>query len=86
MRTAVFSARPYDRRSLNYANEQAGSPHSFDFLDDLDSGSLTGSRLAQPHSPLDTRLLASLPTTIWDARRSRYSQKGAVRRAPLPGS
>ncbi|MEL6798041.1 MAG: 2-hydroxyacid dehydrogenase [Planctomycetota bacterium] len=45
MRTAVFSARPYDRRSLIEANEQAGSPHDLDFLDGVGSLSTTGPRL-----------------------------------------
>ncbi len=45
MHVAVFSARPYDRRSLAEANERAGSPHRLDFLDGLASGSLTGPRL-----------------------------------------
>ncbi|MEM1166375.1 MAG: 2-hydroxyacid dehydrogenase [Planctomycetota bacterium] len=33
MRTAVFSARPYDKRSLTAANEAAGSPHELDFFE-----------------------------------------------------
>lgn len=45
MQVAVFSARPYDRRSLAQANEAAGSPHTLDFLDDPGSGTLTGPRL-----------------------------------------
>jgi D-lactate dehydrogenase len=45
MRTAVFSARPYDRRSLAEANERAGSPHQIDFLDSSTFGSATGPRL-----------------------------------------
>lgn len=45
MRIAVFSARPYDRRSLNEANESAGFPHELDFLDSLSSGSPIGPRL-----------------------------------------
>jgi D-lactate dehydrogenase len=45
MRTAVFSARPYDRRSLATANEQAGSPHQLDCLDATTSGGTTGPRL-----------------------------------------
>lgn len=45
MRTAVFSARPFDRRSLTQANEQAGSPHQIDFLEPLVSGGQTGPRL-----------------------------------------
>jgi D-lactate dehydrogenase len=45
MRTAVFSARPYDRRSLAGANERAGSPHQIDFLDAPVFGSTTGPML-----------------------------------------
>jgi D-lactate dehydrogenase len=45
MRVAVYSARPYDRRSLVEANEAAGSPHELDFLDGLALESLTGPRL-----------------------------------------
>lgn len=52
MHTAVFSARPYDRRSLSEANERAGSPHRLDFLDGLASGSLTGPRLTPRSAPL----------------------------------
>jgi len=44
MRTAVFSARPYDRRTLGAANHAAGSPHELDFLDDP-SGGGAGPRL-----------------------------------------
>jgi len=45
MRTAVFSARPYDRRSLTEANERAGSPHQIDFLDSPGMSGATGPRL-----------------------------------------
>jgi D-lactate dehydrogenase len=45
MRTAVFSARPYDRRSLAEANSQAGSPHQIDFLDSPGMSGTTGPRL-----------------------------------------
>lgn len=46
MRTAVYSARPYDRRSLRQANEAAGSPHELDFLEEADASSRTGPRLS----------------------------------------
>jgi D-lactate dehydrogenase len=45
MRTAVFSARPYDRRSLDQANRDAGSPHELDFMDAGSGAGVTGPRL-----------------------------------------
>lgn len=54
MRVAVFSSRPYDRRSLLAANEAAGSPHNIDFLDGLGSEGVTGPRL----TPRTARLAA----------------------------
>lgn len=54
MRAAVFSVRPYDRRSLTQANERAGSPHLLDFLDAQPSSSTTGPRL----TPVTARLAA----------------------------
>jgi len=45
MRTAVFSVRPYDRRSIAEANERAGSPHRIDYLDPPSDGGATGPRL-----------------------------------------
>ncbi|GAB4544637.1 MAG: 2-hydroxyacid dehydrogenase [Phycisphaerales bacterium] len=52
MRTAVFSARPYDRRSLADSNAQAGSPLTLDFLDEPGSHSGTGPRLTPRTAPL----------------------------------
>ncbi len=46
MRTAVYSTRPYDRRSLLAANDDAGAPHEIDFLDTPSSGGGTGPRLS----------------------------------------
>lgn len=54
MRVAVFSARPYDRRSLADANAAAGTPHELDFLEGPSSGSVTGPRL----SPTSAKLAA----------------------------
>ncbi len=45
MRVAVFSARPYDRRTLIDANRKAGSPHEMDFLDGRSTEGQTGPRL-----------------------------------------
>ncbi len=45
MRVAVFSTRPYDRRSLLEANDAAGSPHDLDFLDGRGQEGVTGPRL-----------------------------------------
>ena len=44
MRTAVYSARSYDRDSLEAANAAAGSPHEFDVLD-APGGGFSGPRL-----------------------------------------
>lgn len=53
MRTAVYSARPYDRRSIREANERAGSPHEIDFLDaPSNQSSATGPRLTPRSAPL----------------------------------
>jgi len=54
MRTAVFSARPYDRRSIIEANERAGSPHQIDFLDAPSAGGTTGPRLTPRTAALAT--------------------------------
>ncbi len=45
MRVAVFSTRPYDRRSLTDANSLAGLPHELDFLDGRTLEGVTGPRL-----------------------------------------
>ncbi|WP_428386214.1 2-hydroxyacid dehydrogenase [Mucisphaera sp.] len=73
MKTAVFSARPYDRRSLNGANERAGRPHSLDFLDDLDSGSLTGPRLTPRSAGLASGYEAACVFTNDDLSRETLS-------------